>query len=378
MRGPPNAALLRRVAQFTTSSSSREGLPFILPPIDVAYDVETAERALAARGFAPATSPREGELSLVGFDIEMRPNFSGGTAKNPPALVQVANATGCVLVHLASMRPEVPPTLRAMCADARILFVGTGVAHDMQDMQRALGVECKGYVDTGAIARTFGHKKFGLKAMSSYYGYDADKPKATQTSNWERGPLDDKQIRYGAEDAALGLWVLKCMHNERGKGSELMDWVAAFANAPSADALARRARSADVPKVVADALVDYTKEERAEAREKWVLKKVHRGKKLLSRILNGNLHPVSAASSLADCFRAPRARQTSVVWHVEQPPDKSTFKATVQIGSELAGVASATSLKAAKFEAAQTALAALRSMDREKWLTKELELVCDV
>mmetsp|Transcript_3907 Transcript_3907/g.8434 ORF Transcript_3907/g.8434 Transcript_3907/m.8434 type:complete len:169 (+) Transcript_3907:136-642(+) len=168
------------------------------------------------------------------------------------------------------------------------------------------------------------------------------------------------------------------MHNERGKGSELMDWVAAFANAPSADALARRARSANVPKVVADALVDYTKEERAEAREKWVSKKVHRGKKLLSSILNGNLHPVTAASSLADCFRAPRARQTSVVWHVEQPPDKSMFKATIQIGSELAGVASATSLKAAKFEAAQTALAALRSMDREKWLTKELELVCDV
>ena len=355
----------------------REGLPFVLPPVDVAYDVDTAERALAARGFAPA-SASDDALSLVGFDIEMRPNFAGGATKNPPALVQVANATGCVLVHLASMRPEVPPTLRALCADARVLFVGTGVAHDMEDMERALGVECKGYVDTGAIARTFGHKKFGLKAMSAYYGYDADKPKSTQTSNWERGPLDEKQIRYGAEDAALGLWVLKCMHRERGGESALMDWVEAFANAPSASALASRARSAKVPKIVADALVHYTKEERAEARKKWVLKKVHRGKKLLSNVLNGKLHPVSATSSLADCFRAPRARQTSVVWHVEQPPDTTMFKATVKIGSELAGAASATSLKAAKFEAAQTALNALRSMDCEKWLTKELELVCDV
>jgi len=359
---------LRRFAHFTTSK------PFALPPVDVAYDVQTAERALEARGFAPTASADA--PALVGFDIELRPNFSGNTTRNLPALVQLANERGCVLVHLASMRPEIPPTLRSMCADVNTLFVGTGVEHDMNDLKRSDGIECRGYVDTGAIAQTFGHRTYGLKAMSAYYGYHAEKPKSTQISNWERKPLDEKQIRYGAEDAALGLWVLKSLHAERGGKTGLIDWVRAFANGSTPGTFTSRAKQHQVPKDVADALAQYTFEERAELRTKWLAKKAMRAQKLLELISAGNVQPMSAAHMISDVLRSPQSKKTSVVWEVDEPGG-DVFNVNIRLGSEIFASASAETLKKAKFEAARVALAALKNIDSQVWLRNELRLVYD-
>ena len=66
-----------------------------------------------------------------------------------------------------------------------------------------------------------------------------------QASNWERAPLNRRQIEYGAIDAALGLWVLKRMHAEYGAGEEgtsLMAWAEAFAEAETPKEARRRAK----------------------------------------------------------------------------------------------------------------------------------------
>ena len=80
---------------------------------------------------------------------------------------------------------ETPPALRALCEDARTLFVGTAVKTDMEDVDATCGTKSVGFVDTGVIAKTFGHEKVGLKAMSARYGYDAEK--RICADDWERG-----------------------------------------------------------------------------------------------------------------------------------------------------------------------------------------------
>lgn len=134
-----NAAARLLSAEPPPSVASSVVDPFALPPVDVAYDVESAERALALRGFAPCAAP--GAPRFIGFDVETKPNFTKNVANvNAPALVQLANERGCVLVHLASMRGETPPTLRALCEDAGSIFVGNGVWSDMRDVDGSLSL----------------------------------------------------------------------------------------------------------------------------------------------------------------------------------------------------------------------------------------------
>lgn len=378
-------APFRAYSASSSSSSKSETEVFVLPPVHVAYDVDTAERALRDAGFdeRPDTS-----LSLVGFDIEMRPNFNKTGGKNPPALVQVANARAAVLVHLASMRPTVPPTLAAMCADARTLFVGTGVAVDMKDVEKALGVECHGFVDTGVVARTYGHKKFGLKAMSAYYGYAADKPKSTQTSNWEKAPLDEKQITYGAEDAALGLWVLKAMYAEHGGGTSpdgLHAWAEAFAGATSPKEAWRKNKD-KMPEVVIQAFKKFQEKETAESREVWVSKKHKKALGVVQRVVAGATHPVQAAHALADLLRSPKSGKRAVAWfpggksEPKAPEPDGMFRVRLKFGSRgMESNGQGSTFKAAKLQAAKNAFDAIRALgdDSSTWLKDELELVFD-
>lgn len=380
-------APFRAYSASSSSSSSSKSEAFVLPPVHVAYDVDTAERALRDAGFdeRPGTSDAS---ALVGFDIEMRPNFNKTGGKNPPALVQVANARAAVLVHLASMRPTVPPTLAAMCADARTLFVGTGVAVDMKDVERALGVECHGFVDTGVVARTYGHKKFGLKAMSAYYGYAADKPKSTQTSNWEKAPLDEKQITYGAEDAALGLWVLKAMYAEHGGGGAAPDglnaWAEAFAGATSPKEAWRKNKD-KMPEVVIKAFKKFQEVENAESREVWVSKKHKKALGVVQRVEAGATHPVQAAHALADLLRSPKSGKRAVAWfpggksEPKAPEPDGMFRVRLKFGSRgMESNGQGSTFKAAKLQAAKNAFDAIRALgDGSTWLKDELELVFD-
>lgn len=376
-----------RAYSASTSSSSSKSEVFVLPPVHVAYDVDTAERALRDAGFDERPGANDAS-ALVGFDIEMRPNFNKTGGKNPPALVQVANARAAVLVHLASMRPTVPPTLAAMCADARTLFVGTGVAVDMKDVERALGVECHGFVDTGVVARTYGHKKFGLKAMSAYYGYAADKPKSTQTSNWEKAPLDEKQITYGAEDAALGLWVLKAMYAEHGGGAPDPDglnaWAQAFAGATSPKEAWRKNKD-KMPEVVIKAFKRFQEAETAESREVWVTKKHKKALGVVQRVAAGATHPVQAAHALADLLRAPKSGKRAVAWfpggksEPKAPEADGMFRVRLKFGSRgMESNGQGSTFKAAKLQAAKNAFDSIRaSGDCSTWLKDELELVFD-
>ena len=368
-------APVRRAARALASETTS----FVLPPVVVAYDVDDAERALLAHGFVPSASTST-ELSLVGFDVETRPNFVAGERNNnKPALVQLANERACVLVHLASMRGETPPTLRALCEDARTLFVGTAVKTDMNDVDAAYGTRSVGFVDTGVIAKTFGHERIGLKAMSARYGYDAEKPKSVQTSNWERAPLDRRQIDYGAIDAALGLWVLKCMHEEYGSGeggTSLTAWAEAFAEAATPKEARRRARgrATATPACVVRAFETFKKKEDDIAREAWLVKRAKSAANVFHQLGRGALHPVSAVHNLMAILRSPKTNKKFVEWVVGEREDEH-FTVMLKLGSNASGSARARSVKAAKQEAASAAFGSVGGGKEQidRWIRRELE-----
>lgn len=362
-------------------------LPFALPSVvSVVYDVLTAEQALREHGFVP----NENHLApaLVGFDVETRPSFSKGAAnRNAPALVQLSNERACVLVHLASMRGDAPPTLRALCEDPATLFVGSGVLNDMQDLDRTYKFQSRGFVDTGVVALAYGVKKHGLKASSARYGYDAEKPKSVQMSNWERAPLDRRQIDYGAIDAALGLWVLKRMHGEYASdGTTLLEWASAFANATSPGEVRRRAKKqSGVPACVANALDIFNANAKAESKELWLAKKAKKAAVIVGRVFRGAIDPVSAVTSLSSILSAPKMgsnakRSETVQWLTgERDASTHTFKVQLKLGATTRGMGEGSTIKAAKTQAAKSVLDELvreKAQDDEyvdRWIKRELE-----
>ena len=375
MRSPSRACFRGAAKLLSDVQDVAQDLPFALPSVvSVAYDVLTAEQVLREHGF----TPNENKLApaLVGFDVETRPSFSKGQAnRNAPALVQLSNERACVLVHLASMRGDAPPTLRALCEDAATLFVGNGVLNDMRDLDRTYNFQSRGFVDTGVVALTHGVKKHGLKASSARYGYDAEKPKSVQMSNWERAPLDRRQIDYGAIDAALGLWVLKRMHGEYASGgTTLLEWASAFANATSPGEVRRRTKKqAGTPACVVNALEMFDANEKAESKEHWLAKKAKKA-------------AVSAATSLSAILTAPKTgtkakRADPVMQWITGERNASThmFGVQLKLGATMRGLGEGHSIKAAKAQAAKSVFDELvrgKSQDDEyvdRWIKRELE-----
>lgn len=386
-RPPPS--ILRATARAFTSSNETFALPSI---VDVVYDVNDAERALVEHGFAPravetstssASDSQDSAVSFIGFDVETRPSYARGQ-RNPPALVQLANERACVLVHLGAMRSGphggVPPTLRALCEDASTMKVGNGVLNDMHDLDRWYGWASRGFVDTGVVALAHGIKRHGLKATSARYGYAAEKPKSVQTSNWEKAPLDRRQINYGAIDAALGLWVLERMHGEYGDQVDLAKWAMSFANASTpAEARRRSRRDSATPACVTKAFDDFDVREREAVRERWMQRKMKRAMSVLSHALEGAIDHLNAASALTGMLQAPKVNST-VKWVIqEQDPAKQTFSVRLELGSTTKGSGEAKSIKVAKRQAAKSAFDELvrgKAQDAdfiERWLRRELE-----
>jgi len=388
MRSPSRACLRGAAKLLSDVQDIAQDLPFALPSVvSVAYDVLTAEQALREHGFVPNENHRV--PALVGFDVETRPSFSKGKVnRNAPALVQLSNERACVLVHLASMRGDAPPTLRALCEDEATLFVGNGVLNDMRDLDRTFQFESKGFVDTGVVALAYGVKKHGLKASSARYGYDADKPKSVQMSNWERAPLERKQIDYGAIDAALGLWVLKRMHQEYATGgTTLLEWATAFANATSPGEVRRRAQKQHgTPECVKNALDIYDANIKAESTEHLLAKKAKKAAVIVGRVFEGKMDPVSAATSLSAIFTPPKTADKTkraepvMQWIAgERNAASSAFGVQLKLGSTMRGMGEGRNIKAAKFQAAKSVFDELvqgKAQDDEyvdRWIQRELK-----
>ena len=249
----------------------------------------------------------------------------------------------------------------------------------MRDVDAALGTTSRGYVDVGVIAQTFGHARHGLKAMSARYGYDAEKPKSVQTSNWEKRPLEAKQIDYGAKDAALGLWVLKRLHAEYAGGeASLEDWAMAFGNAsqPKEAFRSARANAKTTPACVMEAFERFDQKNRELVKAAWLVRQMKKAQRVVKQMAEGALHPVSATHALMDILHAPKSKRKVVEWVGSGSKGGGLFEIELKLGSSVRARGEGRTVKAAKFEAARGAFAALKdgdAADATIWIKRELE-----
>ena len=159
-----------------------------LPPLSIvtAYDEESVERAVTQ--LWPRTESQT--TRFFGLDTEATPQFSRGAARKRTALLQVSDANSCVVASLHAL-PLLPPSLQALLADERSIFVGVGVGDDISKLLHDYAVPLAAgggprWVDIGVVASLFLHEKPGLKGLSDAFNFPLVKSKSIQLSNWER------------------------------------------------------------------------------------------------------------------------------------------------------------------------------------------------
>ena len=131
--------------------------------------------------------------AVVGFDTETKPCFERG-GSNPAALIQLAGAAGVWLFSLQRLQDKSP--LASLFQDPTVL-------------------KPAGFTDLAGMARSLGLKSAGLRNLAgNLLGFRISK--SAKTSNWERWPLSQAQVRYAATDA----WVSREIYH---KLKEVMD-----------------------------------------------------------------------------------------------------------------------------------------------------------
>lgn len=155
--------------------------------------------ALAAAGGALRAT------EVIGFDSESKPTFRKGEESTGPHLIQLATDDHAWLFQVANA--EVHPLLREILESPTLLKVGFGLGNDRSALKRRLDIVPRNLLDLGEKLRGPGHRgTVGAKvAVAHFFGQRFQKSKKTGTSNWATRRLDERQLRYAANDAHVAL-----------------------------------------------------------------------------------------------------------------------------------------------------------------------------
>ena len=139
------------------------------------------------------------KLNFVGFDTETRPAFVKGQ-KFPISLTQLACDDEVFLIR--NKYTGWPDSLAHFLADPDVLKIGVGIRDDIKSIQSEIRSNWspEGFIELNHIVKELGIVSQGIRKLSGLVlGFRVSK--SSQTSNWERENLDEKQLRYAATDA---------------------------------------------------------------------------------------------------------------------------------------------------------------------------------
>jgi ribonuclease D len=164
-----------------------------------------------------------GRCAFVGFDTESKPTFTAGEVSGGPDVVQFATPTSGWVFQLR--HPECHDIVRRVLESADVVKVGFGLQSDHTQLKAKLGVVVRPVLDLDIVFRQRGYPRtIGVRgAMAVAAGRSFTKSKRVTTSNWSVAELDDRQLRYAANDAFAALKVLEALALP---ADELRSWVA--------------------------------------------------------------------------------------------------------------------------------------------------------
>ncbi len=148
--------------------------------------------------------------AVLGFDTESKPIFMRGQDSDGPHLVQLATPEWAFLfpVVTSAQVELVRALLKDVLESTNILKVGFGLGDDNQRLLNKLGVKVQKVLDLSRALSTDRKRQMGAKAaVEKYFGQVLQKSKRISTSNWSASHLNQKQLKYAADDAQSALLV---------------------------------------------------------------------------------------------------------------------------------------------------------------------------
>ncbi|AMC35211.1 3'-5' exonuclease [Janthinobacterium sp. B9-8] len=179
----------------------------ILPPypgislshVHLVQSLPDAERALVALQVA----------DVLGFDTESKPVFFKGQQSTGPHLIQLATDTQVFLFPVVAAG-HTTVVVKAVLESPQILKVGFGLSDDHKRLHAKLDILPKHVLDLSRALRGAERGDVGAKsAVAQYFGMRLQKSKKVSTSNWAASPLNERQIKYAADDAQVALLVYR-------------------------------------------------------------------------------------------------------------------------------------------------------------------------
>lgn len=150
------------------------------------------------------------QAKVLGFDTESKPIFKVGQSSDGPHLIQLATTEYAFLFPIlnAAQVQFATPVLRAVLESSTILKVGFGLGDDNQRLLHKLGVKIAHVLDLSRALSDSRKKQMGAKrAVEKYFSQVLQKSKRVSTSNWAADTLNERQLKYAADDAQSALLV---------------------------------------------------------------------------------------------------------------------------------------------------------------------------
>lgn len=147
---------------------------------------------------------------VLGYDTESKPVFTIGQRSDGPHLIQLATKTHAYLFPIVSAKQKAlcQAVLKEVLESTSILKVGFGLSDDNQMLQRKLAIRINHVLDLSRSLSDSRKKQMGAKrAVEKYFGQVLQKSKRVSTSNWAAEHLQERQLKYAADDAQSALLV---------------------------------------------------------------------------------------------------------------------------------------------------------------------------
>lgn len=144
------------------------------------------------------------ELTLTkefGFDTETRPAFKKGEVYDV-AMLQLATDVDAYVIRFGQIRNY--EILRTVFENPDIVKVGAAIRDDLKQLKKRFEFNPHNFIELQDLAKKKGLKNLGLKGMTEEV-LGATISKGPKTTNWEAKELTERQIKYAATDAWIGL-----------------------------------------------------------------------------------------------------------------------------------------------------------------------------
>jgi ribonuclease D len=144
---------------------------------------------------------------LMGFDTETRPSFKKNIHYGL-SLIQIADENDAYIFHIPKIKDR--RQLLMVLDNPQIKKIGSGIKDDLTKMKALFGEELDNgqFIDIQKLVKPFHLQKTNLRFLSALF-LNKRIIKSSQTSNWHKYPLSEKQLLYAATDAWICLEIYK-------------------------------------------------------------------------------------------------------------------------------------------------------------------------